>query len=527
MQVTKITANKDTLVLSTSSAPAGALLVREQAPTIPAETASQYALLEVTPAGGEVSIPRCDGPRDRLTSRFTVWSADGRQRAEGVQFVTDFTPEARAWNAPYPQATSKKGTHVYGADAKALGVQHATMNVNLCQLFSALPGEDTEPYEFNGRTFYLREQVAASYDQAVLAYYRDGTNLSMIVLNSPKMFGADNDPLLNALAVHPKYDGKAFISAFNMRTDDGIAYYGAFLDYLASRYMRADGRYGRITGFIVSNEVDLQSDWGNAGDMPMEQYVGEYTGALRLAWLTAQKYWSAGRAYISLAHFFNTAGDPTRPLRFYKGREVLETLNKYAQQDGNFGWNVAYHPYCESFYAPDFWNDRSATFDFSTPRITFKNIEVLPAYLAQEHLLYRGQPRRIIFSEQGFNSWDAESEEVGYAAYCLAYKKIEKQPGIEAFIYHAYADNRGEFGLNLGLRKWGDAPGEVGAPKPAYYAMRAMGTAEEPAALAKAKAFVGERTWERILNPRVLAGDRDTTQEQEFGAAGGQADDKK
>ncbi|MCE5259944.1 MAG: DUF5722 domain-containing protein, partial [Chloroflexi bacterium] len=451
MKLTKITATQDTIVLTLSGAEQGAKLwVREQAPIISAEPARQLALIAGEVCGaGEVCVPRYDGARDRLTSRFTVWSADGRQQAEGVCYVTDFAADAHAWSYPYPQAPSKKGTHVHGPDAKALGVCHATMNVNLCELFSAAPAGDTFPYEYNGNTFFLRKAVAESYDKTIMAYYQDKTNLSLILLASPKLFGADNNPLLNSLVLHPGYNPEGFISAFNMESEDGIAYYGAFLDYLAARYMRADAQFGRITGFIISNEVDAQWNWGNAGEMPVEQYVKEYTGALRLAWQAAQKYWSEGRAYISLTHYFNLAAEPARPLAYYKGRDVLEHLNQYALADGNFGWNVAYHPYCESFYAPDFWNDRSATFDFTTPRITFKNIEVLPAYLAQEHLRYRGQPRRIIFSEQGFNTWDAHSEEIGFAAYCLAYKKIEKQPSIEAFMYHAYADNKFEFGLNL------------------------------------------------------------------------------
>ncbi|MHB9033088.1 MAG: DUF5722 domain-containing protein, partial [Anaerolineae bacterium] len=126
--------------------------------------------------------------------------------------------------------------------------------------------------------------------------------------------------------------------------------------------------------------------------------------------------------------------------------------------------------------------------------------------------------RHIIFSEQGLNSYDARTEELGFAAYCLAYKKIEKQPAIESFIYHAYMDNPHEFGLNLGLRKWGGKPGVAGEPKPAWYAMRDMGTAREAAAIARAKSIIGEQVWEENLNPQVKTGDRDTTKESEFGA---------
>jgi hypothetical protein len=149
---------------------------------------------------------------------------------------------------------------------------------------------------------------------------------------------------------------------------------------------------------------------------------------------------------------------------------------------------------------------------------------VLPAYMAQEHLLYRGVPRRIIFSEQGFNSYDAYTEEIGFAGYCLAYKEIEKQPTIEAFIYHSYSDNKYEFGLNLGLRRGSDDPKVLGEAKPAWYAMRDMGTEREAAAIEKAISIIGEYTWYQILNPQVLVGNRDMSKENEFGVEPGTAE---
>ena len=38
------------------------------------------------------------------------------------------------------------------------------------------------------------------------------------------------------------------------------------------------------------------------------------------------------------------------------------------------------------------------------PIVTMKNMEVWPALLSRPEFLYRGQPRRVIFDEQGFNT---------------------------------------------------------------------------------------------------------------------------
>ena len=83
---------------------------------------------------------------------------------------------------------------------------------------------------------------------------------------------------------------------------------------------------------------------------------------------------------------------PSEPKRFYGIRECIDEIWKNCQQDGDFPWNIAFHPYPENLSFPDFWNDREPTWNFETRRITFKNLEVMPAYLAQEHLLYKGKP---------------------------------------------------------------------------------------------------------------------------------------
>ena len=50
---------------------------------------------------------------------------------------------------------------------------------------------------------------------------------------------------------------------------------------------------------------------------------------------------------------------------------------------GDVDWNVAFHPYPENLFEPRTWLDQSATASDDTPRITFKNIELLPRFLAQ------------------------------------------------------------------------------------------------------------------------------------------------
>ena len=166
---------------------------------------------------------------------------------------------------------------------------------------------------------------------------------------------------------------------------------------------------------------------------------------------------------------------------------------------------------------PDFYNDRSAVFDYGTERITFKNIEMLPAYLSQEQFLCKGRERRIILSEQGFNSRneDPYTLKQGAASYCLAYQRVKMLPTIDMITHHAYVDNRYEFGLNLGIRRLNDddTPGE---PKPIYYVMRDMDTPQEAQRVEEAREFIGKELFDSLLNPVITYGDADRSKESEF-----------
>src|SRR5690606_11741379 len=119
---------------------------------------------------------------------------------------------------------------------------------------------------------------------------------------------------------------------------------------------------------------------------------------------------------------------------------------------GDLPWNIAFHPYPENLFDAAFWKDESPTFDFETDRITFKNLEVLVAYMQQEPYLFNGEMRRIILSEQGFHSPNTpEGQLVQAAAYAYAYYKIKFLDGIDSCILHRHVDHAQEGGLNLGL----------------------------------------------------------------------------
>lgn len=471
---------------------------------------------DVVIQGNSICIPRFFDGYDRIFGRFQVF-LDGNT-VKGNQYVSKLD-QISQWDYPYPQPDTIKALAAYGEDLKVLGVKQSLININLPALMTLKDDGNTFPYLCNGRAFHFVKEAVGKLDRYMKETYEYGILVTGILLNSPKLFDSQKEEALLSKVLHPKYDWKdssAYISAFNMETEEGQEYYKAFVEFLAERYGREDGKYGRMCGVIISNEVNSQYVWGNAGEMEVADYVKEYTVALRLAWLGARKYYSNFRIYVSLDHFWTSTLKPELPKRFYKGRDVIDYLNKYSVEEGNFDWNIAYHPYPENLMYPDFYNDRSASFDFSTTRITFKNIEMLPAYLSQPEYLYEGKPRRIILSEQGFNSrGDSYSEKQGAAAYCLAYEKARKLDTIDLMTHHAYVDNRYEFGLNLGIRRLNEDD-TIGEPKPIYYVMRDMDTEKEKEHIDRARAFIGEELYDSILNPDILYADADKSKENEF-----------
>jgi len=189
------------------------------------------------------------------------------------------------------------------------------------------------------------------------------------------------------------------VYAFNTATSEGVAYFTAAMEFLGQRYSRADHEHGRVVGYIVGNEIDAQETWYNMGRKPLAVFLRDYSRALRIAWQAARKAYTNVRVYISLTHYWTQSIKPDDPEYAYKPRDLVGALADLTARNGDFPWAVAYHPYPENAFDPAFWNDETATSDVDTIRITFKNIEVLPRYLAQNRLRYRGQPRRIILSE--------------------------------------------------------------------------------------------------------------------------------
>ncbi len=449
-----------------------------------------------------LELPRFEGQRDRLYSRFLVRVGSPGESTgpalPGVCHVTECSSIAIS-NAPYPSHRTIKGLQVNMVeDALKLGVGHAALNLNLATIIRPMAGSNTITYPMDGREFYFDGKYLEAFDQRVKVLSDHGIVVNLILLNSLKWDDIEIHPDMREALVHPDYNPEGLISAFNVTTAAGLEHYKAFVEFVAERYTRTDQRHGRACGYIIGNEVCSQWVWSNAGEKSVEDFTREYAIALRTAFYAARKKYAQARVYVSLDHHWTISHLENRS-RTYPGREVIDVLNRICTEDGNFDWSLAYHPYPQDLTRSDFWNDQTATPEFQSPRITFKNLEVLCAYMAQPHLQFEGHTRRIILSEQGFHSDESQAgERLQAAAYAYAYWKIERLPQIESFILHAHVDHQDEFGLNLGIwrrDKASSSPNAPGTPKPIYDVFRQIDGPSHDKIMEEAKAVVGLDHW--------------------------------
>lgn len=448
-------------------------------------------------ATGSASISRRDGARDRLFAKFAL--GDG----SAPQHVTDFSALPRRSHTLGSLASKKGLTCALDlADATALGCTQVNQNIDLGGLLDWQSAEPKMHFEYEGRRFGLRPVAVARLDADLLAAHAAGMRVTGILLNYVRAQTLRNSPLL-----HPLTDPATVTagpSAFNTATADGMLTYRALVHWLVERYTQADAAHGWLAGLVVGNEVQSHWTWYHMGLAEPELVIREYTAAVRAADLVTRSMLTDFPIYLSLEHHWTLPASDD-PQKGFTAVEILEGVNTSAKSEGDFPWHLAFHPYPENLGNPRFWADKSAPLRFDAPRITFKNLEVLPAFLAQSRFLYEGKPRRIALTEQGFHCPAKEDgESVQAAAYALAWKKVQSLPSIESFLYHRHVDHPHEDGLHCGVREHDGSSNVngIGRPRKIWEVMQKAATQKEDDAFAFALPIVGRSDWKEVVAAR-------------------------
>ena len=404
---------------------------------------------------------------------------------------------ADEWKSqPFPQAKGKKGLQVQMADdAIALGIHHASININVTALLQLQPSDNTILFLHKDREWMINGDYAKSLDRQIQPLSEAQIIIYAILLAYPS-----RDPARDAIMLHPKATGEFTIAGFNTASDEGLAAYRAIIAFLAERYSGHHPESGRICGWIVGNEVNSQKIWYSLGQMPMVDAASEYEKAVRATHDSVREYFDHGRCYLSFDHFWTARMPGVSEQESYPAQEFLNEFARVARERGNFEWHVAHHPYPDDLGNPRTWLDKQATRSQDSPHITFKNLEVLCKSLRSPELLWLKKPRRIILSEQGLNCLQTEDGETLQAAgFAYVWEKVARQPGIDALIWHRHVDHAHEGGLRLGL--WTNKPGTISEPdrpRHLYELFRTADTPDWPEAAAFALPVVGLKQWSAI-----------------------------
>lgn len=399
-----------------------------------------------------------DTDRDRALSRWRIDRRDGEGILSHATWPTAWNPGILPPDAPKKRmtATSQKGIGgvppISGPDHPIfeLGVDHATINFVLNALVSHRKQPGNRPFQFEGDTFYFNPNYASRQDATIRHLRNKGIIITAILL-----VGNNATPM-----AHPAAQPRGKFAMPNLQSPDGARLYRAALDFIAKRYTRDPMA---ITNWVIHNEVDQAGTWTNMGDQPMARYVETYARSSRLVFHTMRLRDPHARVFISLTHHWakQSSGEGT-----YTVKKLLDLFARVAEAGGSgLDWGVAYHPYPRDLRNPDTWNDRDVTFDFDTPYITPRNLEVLPAYL--------GPDRPILLSEQGFNTptLSIGDQRRQVAGLIYLFRKLPHFPTIEAFHLHRYQDMPdAEGGLRLGIMD------ENGNRKLGWHAYAAIGT---------------------------------------------------
>jgi len=385
---------------------------------------------------------------------------------------------------PFPTTPSRKGLQVQMVDdALSLGIHHAGININLTALLDMSSKPGTGDFVFNQNYLTsLDRQIKPLSDRGVLVY--------MILLVYPS-----KDPARDAIALHPGHrkDYHFSVGAFNTTN----RFLESAVGMLAERWSGAHPEHGRVWGWIVGNEVNSHFQWSNMGLVTLETAASEYEKAFRIAHMAIRRHSRHARTYISFDHHWAGSMQNVSAREAVPGRDFLDTFARLVRERGDFDWNVAWHPYPEDLGNPRAWADKNVTHDDNTIKVTFKNLDVLPAHLEKTELLFEGKPRRIILSEQGFHTLlTPDGEKLQAAAYAYAWEKCQSLPTVDAFIYHRHVDHAHEGGLRLGL--WRNAPNSVADPhskKLIHELFKKAGTPEWRAAADALLPVTGLKAW--------------------------------
>lgn len=487
-KVTNVQVTSDKVIIKGNCGGSGTYLLAEITPWQDVTELEKYPYTQDLSGGGftvtvDRIVPNREGIRyDKVFSKWAVVKVDGdRQTLDShARYADDVVPKKSPEAVPL---RNKKGfgagdIDLYFSDCKEMNVGSITMNVVLNEY---IKGEGSG-YSYGGQNYSL-----GAFKDYVDRVTRRAGEMDLVV-------SAIILCQTNSIFKDPENKGGNYTMP-NLTTAKAFNLYAAALEHMASTHCTPGNR---ISHWIMHNEVDFANEWTNMGDQPMMRYLDRYIKSMRICYNIARQYDQNASVLGSYTHCWAKADGNYAP------KKMLEATVAYSEAEGDFRWGVAYHPYPQNLTKPSFWiDDTQATYSLNSKYVTFKNLEVIDAWIRQKENFYKGKTKRVLFlSEQGTNSPSYSESDLALQAAggAWAWKKVSKLDGIDAIQWHNWADNKAEGGLRIGLRTFAEGSVSNLTPKPVWYVWKAAGTAEEDSVFDQYKTTLGISDWDSILN---------------------------
>ena len=359
-------------------------------------------------------------------------------------------PESVAsYTKEYPDAMSKKGLLIeldMIGDAMELGVKHTTINIP----YHHMIGGNLE-YQYNGKTYHFNEELIASYDKMISTFSGKSIVVTAILLNGWN----DTHPELHEAGLERTSSANYY--GFNVSTKEGYETTRALLSFMAERYSGADPNHGRVSNWIIGNEVNNNRDWNYVGPMDLASYTKLYEKSFRVAYTAIKSRSRNARVFFSTDYEWKKENTNLK----YAAKDFIDLFNDGIRKEGNIDWGLAYHPYPYPMTEPEFWDDDQTgmvTESVDSPIINFKNLHVLTDYFQKPQFLTdSGKVRHIILSEEGFTSISPTRGpvfDIQAAAYAYAYFLVDANPYIDAFILNRQVDSVLEYKSSCAFGLW-------------------------------------------------------------------------
>ena len=486
-KVTNVQVTSDKVIIKGNCGGSGTYLLAEITPWQDVTELEKYPYTQDLSGGGftvtvDRIVPNREGIRyDKVFSKWAVVKVDGdRQTLDShARYADDVVPKKSPEALPL---RNKKGfgagdIDLYFSDCKEMNVGSITMNVVLNDY---IKGEGSG-YSYGGQNYSL-----GAFKDYVDRVTRRAGEMDLVV-------SAIILCQTNSIFKDPENKGGNYTMP-NLTTAKAFNLYAAALEHMASTHCTQGNR---ISHWIMHNEVDFANEWTNMGDQPMMRYLDRYIKSMRICYNIARQYDQNASVLGSYTHCWTVADGNYAP------KKMLEATVAYSEAEGDFRWGVAYHPYPQDLTKPSFWvNDTQAIYSLNSKYVTFKNLEVIDAWIRQKENFYKGKTKRVLFlSEQGTNSPSYSESDLALQAAggAWAWKKVSKLDGIDAIQWHNWADNKAEGGLRIGLRTFAEGSVSNLTPKPVWYVWKAAGTAEEDTVFDQYKTTLGISDWDSII----------------------------